>query len=173
MSVATGTRFLPMAIVAHAEYFKCVGDFRVTHAARHVLQRLRHAKVNRFHPVADAADDMMMVRFATVKFITVGAVTKIAAPHQVDPLHRGQTAIHGDQVANSLRDSPMKLIGGKWPVFPRENGQNRTTRRRDAMPMTAQHGQRKIELSFVIPARHGSQRLAEGHGVSNRRAGDC
>jgi len=125
-----------------------MGDVPITHVASSAFQRFSNAEMNCLHAMTSPADDMMMVRFATVEFIARGAIAKVTTPDDLEFLESSQTSIHGHQITSTFRHSPMDFICGKRPVLTRQNFQNGTSRARDALPLFPEHVERCRERIF-------------------------
>jgi hypothetical protein len=133
-----------------------MGDVPITHVASSAFQRFSNAQMNCLHAMTSPADDMMMVRFATVEFIAKGAITKITTTDDLELLESSQTSIHGHQITSTFRHSPMDFIRGKRPVLTRQNFQNGTSRAGDALPPFPEHAERRRERVFrrLMPLSH-------------------
>ena len=106
------------------------------------FQRVGDAQMKRPDIVTSPANEMVMVRFATVEFVARRAVAKITASHQLQFLESGQGSIDCHEVATSPRHPLMNLVRGERPMFARQNLEDRAPGTGDALPLLPKQTQR-------------------------------
>jgi len=119
---------------------------RVTHLPGDSLERVCHAQINHLHLPAGAADDVVMVMIGKIDLVAIGAVAKVATPHDIEFLHRGKTAIHRDEVTFAVRQLSKNLLSAEWAMLRDQHRENRLARSGDTLAVGTQSFDGELQL---------------------------